>query len=173
MRSSRWDPLGEFVDFQEAMNQVLAESAIRQRQDEQYESGTLGLAIDLLETSDSFVLIASVPGVRPEDVDISVLGDTLTIRGQRNDFRDRDWGTDGHRWLIQERHFGAFKRSVKLPTPVIADMAAADFENGLLTVVLPKAESAKPRSIAVRTVSDGASASAIESTSHLGEGKEG
>src|SRR4051794_27171377 len=169
MRSSRWDPLGEYVDFQEAMNQVLAESAIRQRRDEQHETGTLGLAIDLLETSESYVLIASVPGVRPEDVDISVLGDTLTIRGQRNDFRDRDWGSDGHRWLIQERHFGAFKRSVKLPTPVNADQAEADFENGLLTIVLPKTETAKPRSIAVRAVSEPPTAREIESMSHLGE----
>jgi HSP20 family protein len=152
MSSTRFDPLGEFVDFQEAMNQVIDECAIRERQPRNRTSGALGLAVDLMETNDAYILIASVPGVDPDDVSISMLGDALTISGQRYEPDEHRESPDGLRWLIQERHHGAFDRTVKLPAAVNIDDATADFEKGLLTIVLPKSDRAKPRTIQVRSL---------------------
>ena len=147
MSISRWDPLGELVSLREAMNNLLEESFVRPRQ-----GGTAGqaagLAVDVRETPDAFVVTASVPGVSPEEVDITVLGDVLRIRGERRD--DRQEEDQNGRWLIRERRFGAFERTIGLPTTVKADAATADFKDGVLTVTLPKAEEAKPRSIRVR-----------------------
>jgi HSP20 family protein len=151
MSSSRWDPWGDIISLREAMNNLLEESFVRPRTAGMPAPGTLGLAVDLLETPDAFILTASVPGVRPADVSITVLGATVTITGQRDELRDGRREPEGSRWLIHERHFGTFDRSVKLPSPVKSDQATADFEDGVLTITLPKADEAKPRSITVRS----------------------
>jgi HSP20 family protein len=165
MSSSRWDPWGDFISLREAMNNLLEESFVRPRSAGAPAPGALGLAVDLLETPEAFILTASVPGVRPADVAITVLGDTVTITGQRDEIRDGRREPEGSRWLIHERHFGSFDRSVKLPSPVKPDDAVADFEDGVLTISLPKADDAKPRSIAVRTggTSSGAARIGIQS----------
>ena len=148
MSISRWDPLGELVTLREAMNNLLEESFVRPRQGGGTAGQAAGLAIDVRETPDAFVVTASVPGVSPEEVDITVLGDVLRIRGERRE--DRQEEDQNGRWLIRERRFGAFERTIGLPTTVKADAATADFKDGVLTVTLPKAEEAKPRSIRVR-----------------------
>jgi len=146
MSTSRWDPFGDLVSLREAMNNLLEESFVRPKSG---ATGTpAGLAIDVRETPDAFHVIASVPGVDANEVDISVLGDRLRIRGERREEHD-ETETEG-RWLIRERRFGAFERSVALPTAVEAENASATFKEGVLTVTLPKAEEAKPRSIPVR-----------------------
>ncbi len=147
MSSSRWDPFGDLVSLREAMNNLLEESFVRPRPGAAAGSPA-GLAIDVRETPDAFEVTASVPGVEAADVDISVLGDRLRIRGERREERD-DKEPNG-RWLIRERRFGAFERLVALPTAVEADDASASFKEGVLTITLPKAEAAKPRSIPVR-----------------------
>ena len=81
-----------------------------------------------------------------------MLGDTLRIRGQRKEEIEEG---EGGRWLLRERRFGAFERTVSLPTQVDAEAAAADYRNGVLTVTLPKAEVAKPKSIPVRGAASG------------------
>jgi HSP20 family protein len=105
------------------------------------------LALDVKETPEKFVITASVPGVPLSDIDISVLGDTLRIRGQRKEETEE---SEAGRWLLRERRFGAFERTVSLPSQVNAEAAAADYRNGVLTVTLPKADVAKPKSIPVR-----------------------
>ena len=152
MSISRWDPWGDIISLREAMNNLLEESFVRSRSGG--PPGTLGLAVDVLETPSSFVVKASVPGVRPEDVSISVLGDTVRISGERRDEASTE-SSDGHRWLIRERSYGAFERTLKLPAPINVDAASADFQDGVLMITLPKAEEAKPRTIRVRGVSEG------------------
>jgi HSP20 family protein len=171
MSSSRWDPWGDIISLREAMSNLLEESFVRPRPGGSSSVGSLGLAVDLLETTSAFVLTASVPGVKPSDVEITVLGDTLTINGQRDEPRQSGGEPEGSRWLIRERHFGTFDRSVKLPAAVKSDEATADFEDGVLTVVLPKADEAKPRTIAVRTSgnSTGAHEIDVQSIPSLGE----
>ncbi|CAA9582316.1 MAG: hypothetical protein AVDCRST_MAG19-4185 [uncultured Thermomicrobiales bacterium] len=148
MSSSRWDPVSDLVSLREAMNNLLEESFVRPRPGAA-PNAPAGLALDVQETPDAFKVTASVPGVGAEDVDITVLGDTLRIRGERRAENGEANGQNG-RWLIRERRFGAFERTVTLPTTVRSDGAIADFRDGVLTVTLPKAEEAKPRSIPVR-----------------------
>ena len=149
MSISRWDPWSDLISLREAMNNLLEESFVRPRPGA--AAGTSGLAVDVRETGDGFVVTASVPGTRPEDVDITILGDTLQIRGEYKDESERQEGQgDQGRWLIRERRSGAFERTISLPASVKADAANAEFRDGILTVTLPKADEAKPRTIPVR-----------------------
>lgn len=147
MSISRWDPWGDLISLREAMNNLLEESFVRPRGGET-SSGASGLALDVRERPEEFIVTASVPGVNPDDVEISILGDTLRIRGERKEETEQD-GEDG-RWLVRERRYGAFERSVSLPGLVKSDAAEADFKDGILTITLPKAEAAKVRTIPVR-----------------------
>lgn len=146
MSITRWDPWSDMVSLREAMNHLLEESFVRARG--AARPGITGLAIDVRETADAFTLTTSVPGVGPDDVEITILGDTVRISGQRHG--ETEQSDEDGRWLLRERHVGAFERSVGLPAAVKADEAAADFKDGVLTVTLPKADEAKPRTISVR-----------------------
>lgn len=147
MSISRWDPVNDLVSLREAMGNLLEESFVRPRAGIP-ANAPAGLALDVRETPDAFTVVASVPGVGADDVEITVLGDTMRIRGERREQQEET--AQNGRWLIRERRFGAFERSVTLPSTVRSDAASADFEDGVLTVTLPKAEDAKPRSIPVR-----------------------
>ncbi len=92
------------------------------------------------------VVKASVPGVKPEDIDISITGEMLTVKGE---FKS-ETKSDSASVIRQERRFGTFERTMSLPTQVVADKAKAEFENGVLTLTLPKAEEVKPKTIKVK-----------------------
>jgi HSP20 family protein len=145
---TRWDPWGDIVSLREAMNNLLEESFVRPRPGISGPGMASSLALDVKETPESFIVTASVPGVPPSDIDITVLGDTLRIRGHRKE--ETDETGEGGRWLLRERRFGAFERTVSLPAVVNSEQATADFKDGVLTIVLPKADEAKPRSIPVK-----------------------
>jgi len=103
-------------------------------------------AIDMYQTGDEVVVKAALPGLKAGEVQINVSGDVLTILGetkQEEEKRDRSWHIREHRW-------GSFERSVVLPTGVKSDQAKAEFENGILTITLPKAEEVKPKTITVK-----------------------
>ena len=175
MSITRWDPWGDIVSLREAMNNLLEESFVRPAPGTAGPGMASSLALDVKETPDSFLVTASVPGVSPADIDITVLGDTLRIRGQRKE--DTEETGEGNRWLLRERRFGAFERTVSLPSVVKSDEATADFKDGVLTIALPKADVAKPRSIPVKGAAaqdDGISGSTateveIHATSPQGE----
>jgi HSP20 family protein len=100
----------------------------------------------MYQTADEVVIKASLPGVKPEDVDITVSGDTVTIKGEtktEEEIKREDY-------LYQERRYGVFSRSVRLPGSMQMDKAEAVFENGVLKLTIPKAEEAKPKSIKVQ-----------------------
>jgi HSP20 family protein len=129
------------------MNNLLEESFVRPRPGS--PPGTpAGLAVDVRESNDAFVVTASVPGVSADEVDITVLGETLRIRGERRE--QQEASGEAGRWLLRERRFGAFERTITLPSVIRSNAASADFKDGVLTITLPKAEEAKPRSIPVR-----------------------
>lgn len=153
---SKWDPWGDIVNLRDAMNQLFEEGFSKPRNGQ--ASAALGLAVDVEETPDAYRIHASVPGVRQDEVAISLLGSTVTIRGERPDQRCES--PEG-RWLIRERQSGAFQRSITLPGAIDGDNANADFTNGVLTVTLPKAERDRVRQITVRS---GASSSVIKSS---------
>ena len=144
MAIERWDPFREAVSLSDAMNALLRESFIRPS-NVPGQSGAGLLPLDVSENENDFVIKASLPGVRPEDVQITVHGDTLTIQGETKAEEEKK----GERWHLRERRFGSFQRSLSLATPVNSDKAQATFEHGVLTLVLPKSEHAKPRQIKV------------------------
>jgi HSP20 family protein len=149
MGSQRWDPWSDIVSLREAMSNLLEESFVRPGDG---RTG-VGLAVDVRETADSFEIYGSVPGMAPEDVDITILGDTVRIRGERRSLAnsqstDED---DGSRWLIRERHAGAFERTITLPSSVRSEDAGAEFRDGVLTITLPKSEESRARTIPVRS----------------------
>jgi len=148
MSSSRWDPWGEMISLREAMSNLLEESVVSHRPPG--AGNVLGLAIDVRETATAYVLTASVPGVKPDELSITLLGDTVRISGERREDRSAAAPAEAGRWLIRERHFGPFDRTLKVPTAIAVDAAAASFEDGVLTVTLPKANDVQPRTISVR-----------------------
>jgi HSP20 family protein len=144
MAIERWDPFREAVSLSDAMNALLRESFIRPSSAPGQQTPGL-LPLDISENENEFVVKASLPGVKPEDVQITVHGDTLTIRGECKAEEEKK----GEHWHLRERRFGSFQRSVTLPVPVSSDKADARYEHGVLTLTLPKAEEARPRQIKI------------------------
>ncbi|MDI3339256.1 MAG: Hsp20/alpha crystallin family protein [Sphaerobacter sp.] len=146
MASHQWDPLRELITLRDTMHALLEDGCGRPR----VSVGPDGVPVDVKETDDAFVVQVALPGVEPVDVDISVLGSTLRISGE---FKDRE--PAGTRWLVRERRFGPFVRTINLPTAVSPERAAAEFHNGILTIHLPKVAAARPKTIPVRAGSAG------------------
>jgi len=144
MTLDRWDPFREAVSLRDAMNTLLQESFVRPS-GPSAPNGPATLPLDVSETEDAFMVKASLPGIKPEDVQITVHGDTLTIRGETKAEEEKK----GERWHLRERRFGSYQRSVALATPVDSDQAQAQFEHGVLTLTLPKSEAARPRQIKI------------------------
>lgn len=140
----RWEPFSELVSLRDAMDRLFEESIIRPRG--LIESVTDGLAVDMYENKDEVIVKASVPGVKPEDIDVSVTGDVLTIKGE---FKQEE-NVETENVIRRERRFGSFSRSLALPTAVNVDKAVAEFENGVLKLKLPKSEEVKPKSIEIK-----------------------
>jgi HSP20 family protein len=110
------------------------------------EAGDLTFPIDLSEAEDKVTVKAVLPGVKPEDVEISVSENVLTIKGETRS----EETSEKENFYRREIRYGAFSRSIPLPTRVDYEKADADFSDGVLTVSLPKAEDVKPKSIKVR-----------------------
>lgn len=104
-------------------------------------------AMNVWTNEDGLVITAEVPGVSADDIDISVIGDTLTLRGSRSP----DPVAEGSRYHRQERGYGKFTRTLQLPFPVKVDDIDATFRNGVLNIRMPRAEEDKPRKISVKT----------------------
>ena len=102
-------------------------------------------SVDVFEDKESLKIVAELPGLKPEDVKITLENSTLTLRGEKKQVAEENTERV-HRY---ERSYGSFERSFSLPNSVDADKVAASFESGVLTITLPKAEKAKPREIAV------------------------
>jgi len=141
----KWEPFSDLVSLRDAMDRLFEESFVRMRG---WPSlfGAETLAIDMYETPDSVVIKTAVPGVKPEDIDISITGDVLTIKGETK----VEEKVEKENYICQERRYGAFQRSVPLPGSLLTDKAEATFENGILTLTIPKSEEAKPKAIKVR-----------------------
>jgi len=111
--------------------------------DDDYEEGQL--SIDIYQTPKNIIVKSTIAGVKPEDIDISINNDMLTIRGKRED-KDE---IEEDNYLYRECYWGSFSRSVILPVEVKADKIEAILENGVLTVILPKAKTSKQVSVKV------------------------
>ena len=141
---TRWDPFSEMLSLREAMNQLFEDSVVAPSTGRRGQNGFTP-ALDLSETEEGYLVEAAVPGMKPEDLQITVENNVLTIKGElRQETEDKK--RNYHRI---ERRYGAFQRTVALPTTVKADAIQASLNNGILRLDIPKAEEVKPRRINV------------------------
>ncbi len=143
MAITRWEPFRDLVSLRQAMDRLFDESFVRPLRT---WTGVEEPVLDMYQTADDVVIKASLPGVKPADVDITVSGDTVTIKGEtraEEEIKREDY-------LYQERRYGAFSRTLRLPGALQTDKAEAVFENGVLRLTIPKAEEARPKSIKVQ-----------------------
>ncbi len=142
----RWEPFRDLISLREAMDRLFEESFVRPQARWRAPVGAEALAVDMYETDDAIVVKMAIPGVRPEDLDVSVAGDTLTIKGETRAEEE----VKEENYIRRERRYGSFCRSLVIPVPVMHDKAEAEFENGVLILTLPKAEEVKPKAIKVK-----------------------
>jgi HSP20 family protein len=141
----RWEPAREMMTLREAMDRLFDDAFTRPFS--LANNGWSVPAVDMYQTDNEVVVKAALPGIKADEVQINVTGEVLTIKGdtrQENETKEKAYH-------IREQRWGTFERSLILPTEVIADKAKADFENGILTITLPKAEEVKPKSISIKT----------------------
>lgn len=148
----RPSPFGELMSLRSAMDRLFEDSFVRRPLGQGFDS-SLGLPLDVTRTADALVVEAALPGIKPEDVDITVEDGTLSIRGE---FRDERKEGEGET-LVSEIRRGTVARAIALPTGLEPDKASATFEHGVLTLRIPKAESVKPRQIRISPSIDGTS----------------
>ena len=147
----RPSPFGELVTLRQAMDRLFDDTVFRP-----YSSGNgyadVGrLALDVRTTSDALLVEASLPGYKPEDVEITVENGTLTIKAEDRSEETQEQGG----WVVREISRGSVMRTVTLPTGLEADKADATFEHGVLRLRFPKAEQVKPRQIRIQPVTTG------------------
>ena len=145
MTIARFSPMTDIVSLRDAMDRLFEESFIRPNTWTGLAAGQLAVPVDLWETKDAYHLRADVPGVSPEELDINATSESISISGEVKG--QSEVSEDG--WLRQERRVGKFQRAFTLPVAIDAAKVEANFENGVLKLVLPKAESTKPRTIKV------------------------
>jgi HSP20 family protein len=146
----RYQPASEFLSLREAMNRLFEDSYVGARA---WNSAATWIAptLDVYETPENVVVKAVVPGIKPEDVDITVTGNVLTLTGEAKEETE----TKEKNYLRRETRIGSFSRTLELPVGLVSDKADAKFENGVVTITLPKAEEVKPKTIKVKATGNG------------------
>jgi HSP20 family protein len=158
MNIIKYDPLREIRNLQEEMNRLF--NTFRSFDDDLI-TGAWTPSVDIYENKDQVVIEAELPGMKPEDVNISIENNVLTIQGERK-FEKQEESDNYHRI---ERRYGSFTRSFTLPPTVNPDEVKAEFDNGLLRVTLAKREEAKPRRIEIKATTGSTSTKTAESKS--------
>jgi len=141
-----WKPFREVARLRREMDRLW---------EDYFGSGRRGLepmeevwspAVDVSETGDKVTVKAEVPGMEAKDIEINLVGDILTIKGEKKSEREEK----GENYHMVERSYGSFSRSLKLPAAVEADKIEASYKQGVLTVVCPKKEEVKPKAIEIK-----------------------
>jgi HSP20 family protein len=140
----RWEPARDIMSLRDAMDRLFDDAFTRPLSAR--DGGWSVPSIDMFQTDDEIVVKAALPGIKSDEVQINVTGEMLTLKGEIKHEEEKKEKA----WHIREQRFGSFERSIALPTDVVADKAKADFENGILTITLPKAEDVKPKTITVK-----------------------
>jgi HSP20 family protein len=144
---TRWNPVRDMFTLREAMDQLVHENYVR-AQDYARQSVAWQLPIDAYANEDAIVITADVPGLKAEDLQVTLESNTLTIRGElKNRPEERNY-------FLHERATSHFERILTINTPIDANKVEAEFENGVLTLTLPKVEANKPKQIAIKVVNN-------------------
>ena len=146
----RWNPMREAAELMNEFDRVLEYPLLRQRWGMPLRTnevvGSWNLALDVAEKGDVFTVKASLPGISPDDLNVTLEDNVLTIQGETKE----DETIEENSYHIRERRYGSFSRSVRFPVPVEGEKVEAEYENGVLTLSIPKAEAVKPKRIAVK-----------------------
>ena len=146
MAMERWHPFTELMGLRQAMDRLFEDSFVRPSHTLETVGEVAAPALDVYQTPNEVVMKATLPGVKPEDINIDITGDTLTIKGESK--AEQEVKREDH--LYQERRYGAFSRSVVLPRGLKSDKTEATMEEGVLNLTIPKAEEVKPKAIKVK-----------------------
>lgn len=143
---TRYSPVGQALSLKQAMDRLFEDSFVNPTGWMTVANGQAYPQVDIHETNDDVVVTATLPGINPDDMDITLTGQTLTLRGE---FK-ADESVSNDQYIYRERRVGAFNRQIQLPVRVDGDAAEATFEHGLLRLRVPKAAEVKPRHIQIR-----------------------
>jgi HSP20 family protein len=138
---SNWDPFREMMSMRRAMDRLIDGSL-----GEEQREWTLNVPLDVSEDEDAYLLKASLPGVDPNDIDITYRDGILTLKGVVHEDKE----VEREQYRVRERRFGSFSRSIQLPSAVRADDIEASYNNGVLRLHIPKTEEVKPKRIPIR-----------------------
>ncbi len=141
-----WGPFSELVSLRQAMDRLFEDSFVRPSRLAFVPGEGLTPPINIYNTANEMVVKATLPGVKPEELDIDITGDTLTIKGETKAEQE----IKEENYLLRECRYGAFPRSLSLPAVLKTDKTEASLENGILTLTIPKAEEVKPKAIKVK-----------------------
>ena len=153
MAIDRWDPFGDVLSMRDTMDRLLRESFMPMRTN----AGAWAPRMDVMEDDEQYRVRLAMPGIKPEDVQINLEQNVLTVSGELR----QEAAPSGARYIHQEHLYGRFTRSLALPAGVDAGNASADFEHGVLTITVPKAEAARPRRISISTSAAGSQSRTI------------
>jgi HSP20 family protein len=142
----RWEPIREMRRLQNMFDRMFNEPLLTRASAE--DVCECYAPVDVYETDNEILVEAVMPGVKADDIQISITGDVLRIRGEMSDGQVET--KDGARYLLRELQIGSYSRSLRLPMEVDPKKAVAEMENGILKLTLPKAEEAKPKTINIK-----------------------
>jgi len=139
---TRWDPFQEMLNLRRTVDRLFDNVGT----DHEWAQPMWGLAVDVVENKDDFIVKASIPGIDPNDIDVSYADGTLTIKGEiKSDNEVKE-----NQYHLRERRYGSFSRSIMLPTKIKGEAIEASYQNGVLNLRLPKAEEVKPKRISIK-----------------------
>lgn len=138
---NRWDPFRDMVTMRRAMDRLIENSL----SEDSTQTAEWGLPLDVIEDEDNYIVKASVPGIKPDALEITYNKGMLTIKGQMEDESESTKG----QYHLRERRFGTFSRTISLPTTVKPEDIQADYHDGILSLKMPKAEEVKPKRIPI------------------------
>ena len=141
----RWTPFKDLLTIQDEMNRLFHEYFTRAPEKMEGDNYPWIPVVDIFETEDEIKVVAEIPGIKKDDVKISLQDNVLTLKGEKKQEKEEK-DKNFHR---VERSYGSFQRSFSLPAAVQADKVKANYKDGILTITLPKVEEAKPKEIAI------------------------
>ncbi len=141
----RWNPVHHPADLFNEFDRLFGRPTQTQRPLSYRQAENWGLALDVAENEDGYIVKASVPGINPDDLEITLEDNVLTVKGEV----ENDEQFEKEQYHLRERRYGRFSRSIKFPVMVNGDSVNANYNMGILTLDIPKAEEVKPKRITI------------------------
>jgi HSP20 family protein len=146
----RWEPFRDMLNMRRDMDRLFDNFFAPFTEKSWDTPTTWGLAVDVSENEDAYTVRASLPGVKPDDIEVTLTENVLTIKGTASSETE----TEGEKYHLRERRYGSFGRTLTLPAPLKQEAIEASHENGVLTLRLPKAEETKPKRISIKPTAE-------------------